>query len=233
MALLVPRRWGIEHAGTVHTRGPLALSLEGWAAEHPLAGPALEHVVAWYGYPMDRVVGWASTGGLAWGCWGLGPPLLARALAELQRRAPDAFTTWAETAGVDLTARPGDGAPDLVVIGPKGDLVCGPAAVAIVARDPARIAALARLARTESAQQAQVHTLVHHVLAPLTSLDARPRSLAVLALCALRGGPPAVRTLVEVLADESALLREAESHLDPDLAHEVHRILTSPERSLT
>jgi hypothetical protein len=247
----------VSHGGTVAVRGPYGLAL-GALRRHGLTEPqarGFEFVASWFGVPFDAVAVNRSEGcrSLTWGFWPLGGADIGRALALWKGRSPASFAEMLETYGVDVApaAEQDLGGPDILLVDPvKGSLLRGDRALDGIARDPRRLALLARAGRHDDAKAAQLEVALRP-FAPLLRMSVR-RGDERIAVSAIAGSPRAVAALVlvsravdlarmaEILGsvaldatdDESkliAMLIEAVAPRSPSTALAVRRAVSSPE----
>jgi hypothetical protein len=245
----------VAHAGSIAVRGPLGVkadALRGAPMTDAHARGA-EFVAAWFGAPLDAVSVEARREGaprIEWGFWSLGHADLARALAEWKKADAASFEAQLGVYGIDVLASDDDplAGAKLLVVDPQRGIVRGARALSLLARDPRRLALLARASRDERARAAQVKTAVSWAIAPVFArvvlrgdrkvvvgdLAVTPRAAAAV-LCAAR-----VVSLddlgalldVEAASDEDSLRHAArwlvvQGH--KTTAHLIRRILSTPE----
>jgi hypothetical protein len=247
----------VAHIGTLAVRGPYGLTLESLQTYGLSEAQArgLEFVAAWFGAPFDAVAVNRAEGGrsLKWGFWPLPAGDIGRAFALWKERSPVSFAGLLGDYGFDVS--PGDGelsGPYVLLIDPaKGSLVRGDGALDFIARDPRRLALLARAGRHADARAAQLEVALRDVL-PLfrmsllrgqerVSLSTIAASARITAVTILASRGVELTIMAEILGrvslptdadDESKLLTallDALADARPTVAMALRRALSSPE----
>jgi hypothetical protein len=210
-------------------------------------------VAAWFGAAVDGVHVATSREGaprLQWGFWPLGAADMGHALAAWKGSDAASYEALLGAYGVDTIVDAEDAlaTPRLVVVDPQHGVLRGARAVALVARDPRRIALLARASRHPHARAAQAKTVAARAVAPvlnhvfvrgdrkvLVADVASSARVAAAVLCAARDtGLDGLSAMLDgdFVGDE-ALVQHAARWLlvagQKTAAHRVRRVLSSPE----
>jgi hypothetical protein len=163
----------IGHQGSVAVRGPYGLTFD-MLRKHGLEGAkarAVEFVAFWFGAPFDAVAIDRESPGdsLAWGFWPLAADDTCRALALWKEQAPASFASLLQAYGLDVSTPSAElEAPVLTVADPARDVVVrGERALDAFARDPRRLALLARAGRNDDAKAAQLEVAMRGSVLPL------------------------------------------------------------------
>ncbi len=250
----------VVHSGTIAVRGPYGLTRE-MLHEHGLTraqASAMEYVASWFGGPFDALAIERERGAdsVRWGFWPLGTKDTCRALALWKDRAPASFQSTLEVYGIDVVSTRDDlRGPTWVVVDPaRGAILRDERALDAIARDPKRLALLARAGRQDDAKMAQVEIVMRGSVLPLLQTkvargeERRPVADVVVGARAIAGLLLALRAMdlsgmTELLAsipadggkalDEAAWLDSIATLLRHNsqgvVGHAIRRALSSPE----